>query len=79
MAIDIRQYEDALSSPDPVMQLRQLVIDHMEQKGLTNEQMLEVLEHVRLEVRTEMPFAEDVVLDVMDFLAGWCSPHVKIG
>jgi hypothetical protein len=22
--------------------------------------------------------AEDLILDVMDFVAGWCSPHMKI-
>jgi len=37
------------------------------------------LERVREELRTAgREDTEDAVLDVMDFLTGWCSPHMKI-
>ena len=30
------------------------------------------------DLRSHVPEHEDVVLDVMDFVVGWCSPHVSL-
>ena len=40
-------------------------------------QVLNDLEEFR-ELLREHGEDEDVVLDVMDFLTGWCSPHERI-
>ncbi len=37
--------------------------------------LLGELEDFRFEVRTDH---DDVVLDVMDFVDGWCSPHMRV-
>jgi hypothetical protein len=40
---------------------------------------LEGLEELRFELREEgREDAEDTVLDVMDFITGWSSPHMRI-
>lgn len=53
------------------MRLRALVKDELA-SGMTPELALESLE----ELRQQDPDYEDIVLDVMDFITGWSSPHV---
>lgn len=43
--------------------------------GVPAETLVEDLEAVRSTVPTEL---EDVVLDVMDLLAGWCAPTARL-
>ena len=78
MTVDLEPYEKALTSQNPETQLRNVVIRQMQENGVEREKMLEILERVRMEARLDFAYAEDLILDVMDFLAGWCSPHVKI-
>lgn len=42
------------------------------------EQLLEDFERVRAVLREREEEREDAVMEVMDFLYGWCSPHMKL-
>jgi hypothetical protein len=48
-------------------------------QGYPREQLLEDFEYVRAELRWhDDEVREDVVMDVMDFLHGWSSSHMKL-
>ena len=64
---------DSLLSP-----LRDLARDELA-AGHDREGLIEDFEHVRSALREkELEEQEDVVMEVMDFLYGWCSPHLRI-
>lgn len=68
----------ALAKPDPVLRLREVVRDLLAQ-GHAREDVLAELERYRdLLHRSGQEDAEDAVLDVMDFVVGWASPHMKV-
>jgi hypothetical protein len=70
--------ERALRASEPVLQLRDLVLQLLAD-GQTREALLEQLEHARQQLRqTNRETNEDAVMDVMDFLVGWCSPHMQL-
>ena len=73
------QLESALQSDQPLVRLREAVQMVMAEDDLTSAEMLEVLERVRKIHRAKGDTRlEDVTLDAMDFVAGFCSPHMKI-
>ena len=73
MTVNVR-FEKALQSANPVHALRQ-VAHNMLEEGTTRDALLNQFEQTRLQLRAENREAdEDTVLDVMDFLTGWCSP-----
>ena len=63
----------APSHDELVMRLRVLVKEELA-AGATREEVLMALE----DLRTRDPEREDVVLDVLDFVVGWSSPHVSL-
>ena len=70
--------EAALRSPEPFLQLRALAADYLQQ-GESREAVLDRFERVQTPLRAAGREAdEDVVLEVMDCLVGWCSPHMKL-
>jgi hypothetical protein len=70
--------QQALMSSAPVNELRDLAL-HLLAGGQTREAILELLERARQELRlANRETDEDAVMDVMDFLVGWCSPHMKL-
>jgi hypothetical protein len=70
--------EHALRSTEPVNELRALVLSMMAE-GQSQDAILQVFEDARQELRQAGREAdEDVVTDVMEFLVGWCSPHMKL-
>jgi hypothetical protein len=70
--------EQALHSQDPVGELRSLA-QRLISQGQDQAAILALFEHVRQRLRHENREAdEDAVMDVMDFLMGWCSPHMKL-
>jgi hypothetical protein len=70
-------YRTALDSEDPVAALRSSVADEL--RHHSRERVLNDLEELREALREQgQDEAEDVVLDVMDFLTGWCSPHERL-
>jgi hypothetical protein len=43
------------------------------------QELLDALEGVRADLRSQGREAdEDMVMEVMDCLVGWCSPHMRI-
>jgi hypothetical protein len=63
-----KTYEEAVNA------IRALV-EELRRNGEQKETILARLQELRGSVSSEQ---EDVLLDVMDFLVGWCSPHAKI-
>jgi hypothetical protein len=70
----------ALRSPDAPRTLRSLVRDFSEE-GRTKGEICELLERFVMRLRTEPGYQEtdeDVVLDVLDGLTGFCHPSAQI-
>jgi uncharacterized protein YegP (UPF0339 family) len=71
-------YREALASENPVMSLREAVGAAL-RWSQPREEILSELETLRTEVRKAgHPEHEDAILEVMDFLTGWSSPHVRL-
>lgn len=65
--------EQALASSEQVRSLRDLVLTFFAE-GQSRESVLDLFERARQELRAaNRETAEDAVMDVMDFLVGWCS------
>jgi hypothetical protein len=79
MATTFEQAVDqCLRSSQPLLDLRNL-LDRYLQQGVDANELLSRLEKVRQQYRTaEREADEDTVTEVMDFLVGWCSPHMKL-
>jgi hypothetical protein len=70
--------EKALESPEPFKELRHLAVQLLS-KGQDQTAILAVFEKVRQELRQgNRGQEEDVIMEVMDCLVGWCSPHMKL-
>lgn len=67
----------APSHTELVFRLRAVVKDALA-SGHSREEVMHNLERLREEIRRDNPALEDVVLDVMDFVARWASPHVAL-
>ncbi len=77
MAIDAR-FEEALRSGDRVGALRKLaqrLLDEGSEPLVLRAQFEQVRQELRKAARED---DEDPVMDVLDFLTGWCSPHMKL-
>jgi hypothetical protein len=73
-----KRFEQALSCPNPVEALRSLVFD-FSAEGYDKSAILEIFEKQRQRLRSaDRELDEDAVMDVMDFLVGWCSPRAKL-
>jgi len=70
--------EEALRTDSPVWRLRDLAANLLSQ-GRDREEVLALFEQARSQLReADREADEDAVMDVMDFLTGWCSPHMKL-
>jgi hypothetical protein len=70
--------ETALKSPQPLSVLRDLIQDRLSQ-GQRLQDVQDELERLRARLVAEQRDAdEDVVLEALDLLVGWCSPHMRI-
>jgi hypothetical protein len=77
MSIDSR-IESALQSPNPYTELRFLV-KNLFLQGQSRESVLALFEETRRQMRIIGREAdEDIVMDIMDCLTGWCSSHAKL-
>jgi hypothetical protein len=71
-------FEGALGEADPVQALRDAVAAEV-RDGADRADLYRLLMDQMLRYRgAGREDAEDVVADVMDFLAGFCSPHARI-
>lgn len=72
-------YEEALASSNPVERLREAVAHELNVAGTERDVVYRALDQLRLDLRRAGQEAEeDAVMDVMDFLTGWCSPHRRL-
>jgi Asp-tRNA(Asn)/Glu-tRNA(Gln) amidotransferase A subunit family amidase len=68
----------ALASEKPLERLRRAVARELE-VGVPRERLIAQLEDLRADLRASgREDDEDVVLEVMDFLTGWSSPHMRL-
>ena len=73
-----QRIQQALGSSEPVNELRNLVLGLFAQ-GQSRDAILELFERARQQLRqADREAEEETVMDVMDFLVGWCSPHRKL-
>jgi hypothetical protein len=71
-------FEQALHSEAPVLELRSLAL-RLSSEGYDRAAFIEKFEEVRQELRqSDREADEDAVMDVLDFLTGWCSPHMRL-
>jgi hypothetical protein len=77
MVIDAR-IEEALKGASAVAQLRALAII-LQQEGQEQTLILDFFEKNRQSLREAgRETDEDSLIEVMDFLVGWCSPHMSL-
>ena len=77
MTIDAR-IEKALRSTSAVTELRSLATG-LEKEGQGHSAILQFFDENRQALHDAGRDAdEDAVLEVMDFLVGWCSPHMSL-
>jgi hypothetical protein len=70
--------EQALRSPDSLSALRTLALQDLAQ-GQPQAVVLDRFERARQQLRLEnREKDEDIVMEIMDFLVGWCSPHMEL-
>lgn len=68
----------ALRADQPLWELRE-VVKSLLAASYDRQVVIEDLTAFALELRAAGREAdEDVVFDVLDFLTGWCSPHMKL-
>jgi hypothetical protein len=72
--IDHAAFKKALQENEPMWKLRDVVIA-LHADGIPKDDIIKSLEALRKEVNEE---DEDNILDVMDLLGGFCSPHMYI-
>ena len=76
MTID--SIEQALRSADPYQQLRALA-EHLFAQGQDTDTVLTLFETARGQLRAANRKAdEEVLMDVMDCLVGWCGPAARL-
>ncbi|WP_069471192.1 hypothetical protein [Candidatus Marithrix sp. Canyon 246] len=76
MSDELSVLKEALQQSNPIEKLEQIVKDLLN-KGYSKENILAEFEYFRKTTTNDEDY-EDVVLDVMDFITGWCSPHKRI-
>jgi hypothetical protein len=77
MTVDER-IEVALHSPEPFKQLHALAVDLLDQ-GSDRATVIQDYKRVQDRLRAaDREAEEDVLMDVLDCLEGWCSPHMRI-
>ena len=68
----------SLSQEDQGERLRELA-SNLLKDGLSRDELIAQFESFREVLRREgREDEEDVVLDTMDYMVGWCSPHMKL-
>jgi hypothetical protein len=74
----ISQFEDALHADEPSARLRQLALD-LAAEGHSPPAVLHLFETFRAVLRsTHRETEEDLVLDTMDAIVGWCNESAKL-
>ncbi len=78
MIHDIDQFEAALQSEKPMEQLRELAL-HLASDGYSPPTILQKFQNARAQLQAQQRERdEDLVLEMMDCIVGWCSPSNKL-
>jgi hypothetical protein len=75
MRFTIAYLRKALLQRSPIEELR-VIVEGLLNRGYTKERILNEFERFRGQYQDD-PY-ENILLDVMDFLTGWCGPHVRV-
>ena len=71
-------FERLLAGPGPLLALRQAVADEL-QRGADRSELNVLLTDEMLTLRAAgREDDEEIVTSVLEFLVGWCSPHMAI-
>jgi len=71
-------FEEALRSTEPLNELRSLAL-RLSSEGQDKTAIVAKFEEARRHLReANRESDEDVVMDLMDCLVGWCSPQMRI-
>jgi hypothetical protein len=74
----LEEWREILVGEEPLRHMRETAKRRLA-AGSQRVELQEELEELRLELRREGREAdEDVVLEALDMLTGWCSPHTAI-
>jgi hypothetical protein len=76
----LEQLNDALRSPNPAQALRSTVSALVAQ-GRSQSELYDLLERLLLDLRARTDGSEaceDLVLDFMDGVTGWCHPTAQV-
>ena len=60
---------------EEVLSALRAFVEKLRKEGETKDAILARMQELRSSVSDEQ---EDILLEIMDFLVGWCSPHAKI-
>lgn len=70
--------EQALHSTSPLQALRAW-IEELISQGMSREDILGIMEKARRELRqSDREKEEETLMDAMDWLVDWCSPHMRL-
>lgn len=70
-----QEFENALQQEKPYNQLRQLALQFAA-RGQTPQQVYDTFNQFRAHLReVDREEDEDLIMDVMDDICGWCSPQ----
>jgi hypothetical protein len=74
-----QRFEAALESPNPGTALRNLALE-LSGEGLPRAEVYALFERFLLDLRArEQPESDqEIVMDVMDALTGWCHPSAQL-
>ena len=76
MSEQFEPFVHALKSPQALLDMRMLLLNKLD-KGSTREELVELLERLRLQLQAaDRDADEDIVLEALDLLTGWCSEHM---
>ncbi len=74
----VQRIEEALRTSETVHNLRRLA-ENLLADGQERAAILKLFENARQHLRQSgRESDEDAVMGAMDFLVGWCSPHMKL-
>jgi hypothetical protein len=72
------RFENALQSSEPHKTLTEFVTE-LASSGHTQEEVYQIFDSFRSQLRLAARESdEDIVMDVMDYICGWCSPHSRL-
>jgi hypothetical protein len=77
VAVDPGIFKGAPDSIEQLLELREMAVHELEERHGDREGFLKELEALRVECH-ERGESDEAILEVMDFVTGWCSPHMRI-